>query len=104
MKYLAMNNRNKKIISVTICVMVLFALLMSYFFVARELHHDCCGEDCPICATIDICINTINQLGNAVGTVVLALLVSALTYNFYKVYVLYVVPHTLVSRKVRLNP
>jgi hypothetical protein len=77
---------------------------MSYFFVAGELHHDCCGEDCPICATIDICINTINQLGNAVGTIILVLLVSALTYNLCKMYVLHVVPHTLVSRKVRLNP
>jgi hypothetical protein len=104
MRFLTGDNRYRKLISVAVCVMVLFALLMSYFFVATELHHDCCGEDCPICATIDICVNTIKQLGNAVGTIVFVLFVSAVTHNLHKLYVYHVIPHTLVSRKVRLNP
>ncbi len=58
-----------------ICALILFIALsliisVSFAYIAFEAHHDCCGEDCPICRTIAVNIQVIRILG-------LALLIAA---------------------------
>ena len=53
-----------------ICALILFiglSLIMSVSlaYIALEAHHDCCGEDCPICETIAVNIQLIRTLGLA---------------------------------------
>ena len=36
-------------------VLMLVFVLFSVFFIAHEAHHDCTGEDCPVCAAIRLC-------------------------------------------------
>ena len=49
-------------------LMLLVFVLFSAFCIAAEADHDCCGEDCPICACIQMCENTLR--GNKSGTAV----------------------------------
>ena len=36
-------------------VLMLVFVLFSVFFIAHEAHHDCTGEDCPVCAASRLC-------------------------------------------------
>ena len=40
-----------------------YCRLLSLFFIAKEAHHDCTGEDCPVCACIHRAEQTLKQIG-----------------------------------------
>lgn len=50
------------ITALLMAALVLFVMTFSLFVIAAEADHDCSGEDCPICAVIAICENTIKAL------------------------------------------
>lgn len=84
-------------------MMMLVIVMFSAFFIAAEKGHHCCGEDCPVCVTIQLCENMLRTLGDgtirqfsALVPVLFLLLVAA-------IYVSEVSEDTLVSQKVRLN-
>lgn len=85
-------------------VTVLFAFLLSGFFLAMEQEHDCTGEACPVCSVLQACENMVRQL----GTGVVALAVTVLPFAFLIFYedvrsdVLFPMG-TLVSQKVRMD-
>lgn len=84
-------------------LMMLFIVLFSSFFIAAEADHDCCGEDCPICACIYQCENTLHGIGD-VPAVRSAAVVPVFLIFFAAAVVITAVSHdTLVSRRVRLN-
>lgn len=47
-------------------VTVVAVLLFSSIYVAMEADHDCCGEDCPVCAVIMLCEVAVRSIGSAV--------------------------------------
>jgi hypothetical protein len=84
-------------------VMMLLVVLLSSFFIAVHADHDCTGEDCPICACIQQCENTIRGIGSGItvgAAVIVPVLILLLIISFG-------VPSfqrdTPVSAKVRLN-
>ena len=84
-------------------VMMLVIVLFSAFYIAAETDHDCCGEECTICACIHQCENILHRIGDgaavrsgAVAPVILIFFAAAFT-------IAAVSQDTLVSRKVRLN-
>ena len=99
------NQQNKLLssISLILCGLLLFGMLFSSLFVSTEFHHDCSGEDCPICQMIAICESFIDQVGG--GLIVLAAVFFTLLclYNAVSITVSAFNPLTLVSQKVRLN-
>ena len=62
----------KRALMLILAVMLMGCLLCATSAVALEGGHDCCGEDCPVCALINLCENVIKSLG-----VVLAVVLSA---------------------------
>ena len=62
----------KRALMLILAVMLIGCLLCATSAVALEGGHDCCGEDCPVCALINLCENVIKALG-----VVLAVVLSA---------------------------
>lgn len=84
-------------------VMMLVVMLFSSFFIAAHADHDCTGEDCPICACIQQCENTIRGIGSSItaeSAVIIPVLISLLIISLG-------VPSfqrdTPVSAKIRLN-
>lgn len=52
-----------RIYSLVVCGLLLLTLFFSMLFISEEMgHHDCTGEDCPVCAVIDICINNVGKM------------------------------------------
>ncbi|MCR4667888.1 MAG: hypothetical protein K5774_00760 [Clostridia bacterium] len=93
----------KRTTAAVIGLALLVAMLFSAFYIAEEADHDCTGEDCPVCACIQICENTLHRLGD--GSTFLLRILAAV---FFVVLVAAVIPAavsrgTLITRKVRMN-
>jgi hypothetical protein len=86
-----------------LCAVLLFGMLFSSFFISTEFHHDCTGEDCPICQMIALCENFVDQLGAGL-IILIAAFFSILIKSDLSLNMAYApVFATLVRQKVRLN-
>ncbi|MCR5403641.1 MAG: hypothetical protein K6E91_07475 [Butyrivibrio sp.] len=83
--------------------MMLFSMLFSSFFIGAHGVHSCTGEDCPICACIQQCENTIRGLGSGISFVSAVILPAFLLSLFISFVVPSFKQDTPVSTKVRLN-
>ena len=54
-----------KRLAIALSLLLVFVMLFSHLFVIAEADHDCSGEDCPVCAVIALCQNTLKVLGEA---------------------------------------
>ena len=93
----------RKIAAGVMGLMMLVTLLLSVTYIIEETHHDCCGEDCPICATILQCANTVRLIGGGEQIHAISLIPVALVIYTAVIPLSVFVPETLVSRKVRLD-
>ena len=77
-------------------------LMLSSAFIAHEADHDCCGEDCPVCAFIEQCENVVR--GESLVSSGLSVIIPVL-FVIFSVCLLAdaFVKATPVSRKIRLN-
>lgn len=92
-----------KSFAIILGTVLLFGMLFSAFFITTELHHDCSGEDCPICQMIAVCENFVSNLGT--GLIFLAVALLLVLNNSYLSIdsgASFIAP-TLVRQKVRLN-
>ncbi len=93
----------KRLAALILAVLVLLALMTSLFVIIHEADHDCTGEDCPICAVIAVCRNTLKLLGDALAALAVVFACfcfaasSAILYFFEKTN-----QETPVSLKVKL--
>lgn len=84
--------KKRRGVSLLLAAAVLAVMLASVFYLAAEADHDCTGQDCPVCAQIGACENTLKILAMAVGGAALPVLPA---------YVLYA-PKVSVKRALRL--
>ncbi len=52
----------RRIISFLMILLIVFVLVSSFWSILHETHHDCSGEDCPVCAMIAVCKNTLKSV------------------------------------------
>ncbi len=84
-------------------LLMLTVVLFSAFFIAAEAGHDCTEEDCPICACIQLCENTLHHMSEG-ETAQLIAVVPVLIFLFSATLTVCVLPReTPVTNKVRLN-
>ena len=83
--------------------MMLLVMLFSSFYIAAHADHDCTGEDCPICACIQQCENTIRGAGIGITVLLAVCLPVLLSLQIQSFGVPAVWWGTPVSTKVRLN-
>ena len=94
---------SNRIIAAIMGFMMLVVVLVSASYVAVEAVHDCTGEECPICACINQCENTLRQVGGGVELQfdsvfsVFFILIMAVSGSAI------LTAETPVSRKIRLN-
>ncbi len=92
----------KRLAAFIFAALVLFALMTSLFVIIHEAGHDCSGENCPVCAVIAVCQNTLKTLGGIVGAAALAFACFSFTASviaFFRTISYNVTP---VSLKVKL--
>ncbi|MCR4689871.1 MAG: hypothetical protein K5739_00795 [Lachnospiraceae bacterium] len=93
----------KQILASIMTVMMLVFMFFSAFFIAEHIHHDCCGEDCPVCASIQQCEHMLRGFDDglsAAGAILLPLLLAVLILPFFSNFF---AGDTPVSKKVRMN-
>lgn len=54
--------KNRKLFAVILAAIFFATILFSYFFIVEQIHHDCTGEDCPICMEIQAALQTISSI------------------------------------------
>ncbi len=96
--------KNKKRIVALIMAVIFFSLMLLFsFYIAKEINHDCVGDNCPICQEISICENILRNISNDIA---INGFVFIYTYISYKIILLYnpiFSKITLVSLKVKLS-
>ena len=103
-EYLCTKKKSQRIAAAVLSAVVLLAMLFSVIFMIEEAHHDCVGEDCPVCASIAACVKTFDSLADgaakpkipialALFTAVAAITASTQIFS----------SETLISKKIRQN-
>ena len=82
--------------------LLVFAVLYSAFLVAAETGHDCSGRDCPICAALAQCENTLRSVSGS-STAVLAAAPAIIAGPLCLMPVRTLVRSTPVTCKARMN-
>ncbi len=93
----------KRIMAVFLAALVLLVIASSSLYIAEHADHHCTGEDCPICAHIYLCTQTLKTLSLAVIAAVVFFAFSALLYIAIRRTETACVPQTPVSLKVKLT-
>ena len=60
-----MNTKKHRRIPLIVCVLCIFVMFASLFYIVKEETHHCTGEDCPICACIRQAEQTLRNWGTA---------------------------------------
>ena len=84
-------------------LIALVSMLFSVCLSCAETHHHCNDEDCPICACINHCSETLRELSNGIALLVLVFFVSAAARGIKAFFICTGTLDTPVSLKVRLN-
>ena len=96
--------KKNRICSIAVSFLLLLTLFFSLLFIAEEMgHHDCTGEDCPVCAVIELCINNVEKCGTAIIAAAIAAVVMITFSNDENKYKEEIVFSSLTGNKVRLN-
>lgn len=61
-----MKNKQQRITAFIIGLIFVVFLLAASVFIAGNSQHDCIGDDCPICTSIELCYNIIHTFSCAV--------------------------------------
>ena len=100
-------NRRRKAIAAIICVVVMLSIFVSSAYIVHEAahHHDCTGENCPICQFIAQIEQTRRGFGMALLALLLLCFMLAVGHGWHTRAVAAQVPAlcTPVGRKIRLN-
>ena len=94
---------NKRITALSLCALLLFGALFVVFYPLAEAGHDCCGEECHICACIQLCESLLHKAADLPVPQMLALTVLSFLRFSVSVPDAYHLRETLVSQKIRLN-
>ena len=93
----------KRITAILMMIFVLMFLLLSIHIIAHEEYHECTGDDCPVCALIQISSNGLRELCGgtpAIATIsviiIFSLMVQIISNETCAI-------STPVTRKTRLN-
>lgn len=96
--------KKHRILACVLCVMFVAALFVSGSFFATHTHHDCIGENCPVCAALASCERLLKSF--AAAKLIPAFMgVCAFSYGCIRLFgsAKKNSDHTLVSLKVKLS-
>ncbi len=92
----------KRLAAIVFAAVVLFALMISLFVITCEADHDCAGENCLVCAVIELCRKTLETFGGVPASAGIAFAYSLFITQAVSVLRIVTCSGTPVSLKVRL--
>ncbi|MCR5045076.1 MAG: hypothetical protein K6A42_00690 [Treponema sp.] len=99
-----MQKKNSEKLNTALSIIFLLLTLCSILYIAREKHHHCSGEHCPICQVLQIAEQNLKLFTIALSAIAAASLFSSEREQKAAFICESVLKsNTLVSQKVRLN-
>lgn len=92
----------KRIMSWILIVFFVAGVLFSYGYIARNVEHDCTGQECPICMHLQQAAQFLSNIKTMSTTPVFLAFLSVFTLGVVLVYAHEYCTDTLVSLKVEL--
>lgn len=92
----------KRIMSWILIVFFVSGVLFSYGYIARNVEHDCTGQECPICMHLQQAAQFLSNIKTMSTTPVFLAFLSVFTLGVVLVYIHEYCTDTLVSLKVEL--
>ncbi len=102
MVYINRTNTNRTIAGI-MAAMMLVVMLFSGIFIIEHADHECSGEDCPICESIQLCESMLPGLGIGIPEAGMQFIPLVAILVIISIPVCSVIADTPVSNKVRLN-
>lgn len=104
MQILENHKRTRMMMARIFAVVIALSLLLCIGFLVKEADHTCTGSECPICAMMEQCANTIRLLGAGVMLGVLAFFPDAdILWHEADSHRIFLVYSSLVAQKIRMN-
>ncbi len=97
------NDLKNKYLSLFLSGIITLIMLVSALYMAEEAHHECTGEDCPICECLHLCEGIMYETEAAEGLLIAAavtVLIAFISRTGAGYILLYDTP---VSEKVRMD-
>ena len=94
---------NRKQLTILTAALLVFVMLFSVLFIVLEADHDCCGEDCAVCAQIRACEDLLRNLLTSTALVGAAWCLYALIRILADADRCPAAPRTLIVLKVKLS-
>ena len=95
-------NKPKRLASM-LALLVAFIMLFSVAYIVLEAEHNCCGEDCAICAQIRACEGLLRNLLTIAVLSAAGRCCFALIHDFADADCCSANSHTLIALKVKLS-
>lgn len=94
--------KRNKVFSLMLAVMIFVTVLFSYEYIAQNAHHNCSGEQCPVCVELAMAAQTISRL-SVIPVLLFSMAVLCVYTLVHKGTVVRIsVPKTLITLKVEL--
>ena len=96
--------KERNTLGLFLSILLILTIFFSALFVSMEMahHHDCSEENCPICSTIEACLNNIRVCGTATAVLIsvflfipFIIIIKKIREAFHK--------YSLIQKRVRLN-
>jgi hypothetical protein len=91
------------LVSLPVSALLLILTLMSAYYVAAESIHECHEEDCPVCATLEVCEALLNRIGSALPIICASSIAFITIALNVKTGLPVVTGLSLVEEKIRMN-
>lgn len=95
----------RRVTALGLVVALTVILFLSSLFVITHLKHECTGEDCPVCARINVCMTALHMIAEAVGlgSVIICAYVFIKKIVIHYLVGLFLLPASLVRLKIRMD-
>lgn len=67
-----MHRALRRLAAWALCVLLAVGILVSAWFLAREIRHDCTGADCPVCACLRVAARQLRAGGHPAAAAAVA--------------------------------
>lgn len=99
-----MSNIKQHRIRLALSLLLIAFTISTLLYTTHEMHHECSGEDCPICQLIHISVQSLKLLTFALATFFVSQNFKNIkTYKDSIIVKSVLKPNTLISQKIRLN-
>ena len=98
-----MVTRKQRFLAGFTCTAFVIVAFFSLLFIVNGTHHDCTGEDCPVCACIHQAEQTLKQIGAGSSETAGAFAPQFPLFVAFLCLPLVVPVVSLISQKVRMN-